>query len=133
MQHLKHIKDYHKLAQLPPPVHPLISLVNYEDVRYHVDAEALKWKQDYFTIGLKRDVAFKLFYGQQSYDFDEGLMTFIAPNQVLSLSDNPNIKRTPSGWLLLIHPDFLWNTTLAGALKRYAFFEYSVSRSPVFV
>lgn len=32
----------------------------------------------------------------------------------------------PSGWILLFHPDFLWNTALATTIKRYEFFDYSV-------
>ena len=31
-----------------------------------------------------------------------------------------------SGWGLYIHPDFLWNTPLAQAIKKYEYFNYSV-------
>jgi len=123
------ISDYHKFANLPAPEHPLISLVDYTQIQYPQDVEQLKWIQDYFTIGLKRNVAYKFFYGQKEYDFDEGLMTFIAPNQVMSLTDNPNINRKPTGWLLLIHPDFLWNNALANRVKEYEFFNYSVNEA----
>jgi AraC family transcriptional regulator, transcriptional activator of pobA len=30
-----------------------------------------------------------------------------------------------SGWMLLIHPDFLWNTSLAKTIKQYEYFDYS--------
>jgi AraC family transcriptional activator of pobA len=32
----------------------------------------------------------------------------------------------PEGWMILIHPDFLWNTPLAKIIKQYEFFNYSV-------
>jgi len=130
LKHFKKVSDYHKLANIPGPEHPLISLVDYSQINYPEDTSQLKWKQDYYTIGLKRNIAYKLFYGQQEYDFDEGIMTFVAPNQVMSLTDNPNLKgQQPSGWLLLIHPDFLWNTSLAKHITQYDFFGYSVSEA----
>ncbi|WP_299624500.1 helix-turn-helix transcriptional regulator [uncultured Tenacibaculum sp.] len=127
--HFKKISDYHKLANLKAPEHPLISLIDYNEINYPEDIKEIKWRQDYFTIGLKRNVAYKFFYGQQEYDFDEGVMTFIAPNQVMSLGENPNINKKPSGWLLLIHPDFLWNTPLASKIKDYHYFDYVVSEA----
>lgn len=128
LQHFKKVADYHKFAQISPPEHPLISLVDYATVRYPDEVKQMKWTQDYYTIGLKRDIPFKLFYGQQEYDFDEGVMTFIAPNQVLSFGSNPNLQsKSASGYLLLIHPDFLWNSDLAEAFRNCPFFGYSVS------
>lgn len=130
IKRFKKVSDYHKLANIAVPEHPLISLVNYSEVHYPLDIDDLKWTQDYYTIGLKRNVAYKFFYGQQAYDFDEGLMTFIAPNQVMSLGSNPNIKNhKPSGWLLLVHPDFLWNSALAKQIKQYEFFGYTINEA----
>ena len=91
------VGDYHNIANLPAPEHPLISLVDYNQVQYPDDISTLKWSQDYYTIGLKRNIQYKIFYGQNQYDFDEGLMTFVAPNQVMSLANNPNISKDPSG------------------------------------
>ncbi|CAL2075862.1 helix-turn-helix domain-containing protein [Tenacibaculum sp. 190524A05c] len=127
--HFKRISDYHKLANLKAPQHPLISLIDYTQIKYPENIKEIKWRQDYYTIGLKRNVAYKFFYGQQEYDFDEGVMTFIAPNQVMSLGENPNLNTKPTGWLLLIHPDFFWNTDLAKKIKNYEFFGYSVSEA----
>ncbi|MCK8523002.1 helix-turn-helix transcriptional regulator [Aquimarina sp. D1M17] len=129
-KHFKKVADYHRLAGISGPEHPLISLVDYSEVSYPVDSGELKWKQDYFTIGLKRNVAYKFFYGQKEYDFDEGVMTFVAPNQVMNLEGNPNLKDVkPSGYLLLVHPDFLWNSELAKQMTRYDFFGYSVNEA----
>ncbi|WP_353778818.1 helix-turn-helix domain-containing protein [Winogradskyella sp. 3972H.M.0a.05] len=130
IKHFKKVGDYHNLANIAAPEHPLISLVDYSQVQYPPDIVTLKWKQDYYTIGLKRNIAYKLFYGQQEYDFDEGLMTFLAPNQVMSLENNPNVAdHRPSGYLLLIHPDFLWNTPLSKLIKDYDFFGYAANEA----
>ncbi|AXT63226.1 AraC family transcriptional regulator [Aquimarina sp. AD10] len=130
LKHFKKISDYHNLASISAPEHPLISLIDYSKVKYPSDIDNLKWRQDYYTIGLKRNVAHKFFYGQQEYDFDQGLMTFVAPNQVMSLGSNPNIKNSkPSGWLLLVHPDFLWNSPFAKQVKHYVFFGYNINEA----
>ena len=34
-----------------------------------------------------------------------------------------------SGWLLLINPDFLWNTSLSKKIKTYKYFNYKVSEA----
>ncbi len=130
IKHFKKVGDYHKLANIAAPEHPLISLVDYSQVQYPSNIHEVKWKQDYYTIGLKRNVVHKFYYGQQEYDFDEGIMTFIAPDQVMSLGTNPNINSDrPSGYLLLLHPDFFWNTTMAKQIKNYQFFGYSVNEA----
>ena len=41
-------------------------------------------------------------------------------------SDKTKYLKRPSGWILLIHPDFLWNTPLAKTIKQYEYFDYSV-------
>jgi AraC-like DNA-binding protein len=79
---------------------------------------------DFYSISLKRNFNGKMKYGQQEYDFDEGIMFFISPGQVFSIEVNEDLRH--SGWLLLIHPDFLWNTVLAKTMKRYEYFSYSV-------
>lgn len=125
----KKVSDYHKFANLSAPEHPLISLVDYSQVSYPSNINDMKWTQDYYTIGLKRNIPYKFYYGQQAYDFDEGVMTFIAPKQVMSLGDNPNIQGNPTGFLLLVHPDFLWNSTLAKQIKNYGFFDYAINEA----
>ena len=82
---------------------------------------------DFYIILLKRnlDGRIKYNYGQQSYDFDEGLMFFIAPNQVFSFEAEDTYKAT--GWMLLIHPDFLWHTALAKTIPQYGFFDYAAN------
>jgi len=71
----------------------------------------------------------KMRYGQQEYDFDEGVMFFISPNQVFSIEADPHSTVQRSGWMLLVHPDFLWKTPLAKKIKQYEYFGYSVNEA----
>ena len=125
---LKTISDLHRFNQISPPEHPLISLIDYSKIKPTPEKNELKWIQRFYTISIKRNVTGKYRYGQQSYDFDEGLMTFFSPEQVISvqLIEEDATTNKPSGWILAIHPDFLFGTSLAKNIKKYPFFNYSV-------
>ena len=132
MKRLKSISEFHQFRQLPPPEHPLLSVVEINVVKKMVETTSMSWCYDFYAIGLKRvsyshPINFK--YGQQPYDFNEGILSFVAPNQILSLSIDTKQETTQSGWLLLIHPDFLWNTSLAKSIRKYDFWDYSVNES----
>ena len=130
LHNINTITEFHRLRGLPKPMHPLVSLVDYGQVRHSPENNRITWIQHFYTIGLKRDVGGKFRYGQLAYDFDEGLMSFIAPGQVFSIEVFDYGEAPPaSGWLLLIHPDFFWNTPLANNIKKYDFFGYNVNES----
>lgn len=116
------------MSGLPKPEHPLVSLVDYSLVKYQTDEKEISWVQNFYSIGLKRNISGKFRYGQQQYDFDEGLMSFVAPGQVVHLTVEISDIR-PTGMLLFIHPDFLWNTPLAKKIKQYDFFGYAVNEA----
>lgn len=122
------INEFHKMSGLPKPEQPLVSLVDYGLVEYQTDEKEISWVQNFYSIGLKRNIQGKFRYGQQEYDFDEGLMSFVAPGQVVHLIvEKPKTK--PTGSLLFIHPEFLWNTPLAKNIKQYEFFGYAVNEA----
>lgn len=124
----KTIAEFHKMSGLPKPEHPLVSLVDYSLVEYQTDEKEISWVQEFYSIGLKRNIQGKFRYGQQQYDFDEGLLSFVAPGQVVHLTvERPEVK--PTGMLLFIHPEFLWQTSLAKSIKKYEFFGYAVNEA----
>ncbi len=124
---LKSISELHRFNNIAPPNHPLISLIDYSKTKPTPVNNELKWVQEFYTISIKRNVVGKYRYGQESYDFDEGLMTFFAPEQVITVQiiDEDLISK-PSGLILAIHPDFLYGTSLASNIKKYSFLNYSV-------
>lgn len=127
-EHIKTITEFHRLRGLPGPVHPLVSVVRFEDMRSVADHPA-SWVLDFYAIALKRNFHAKLKYGQQVYDFDEGIMTFMAPGQKIGIESDPDQPIEHSGWLLIFHPDFLWNTNLAKGIKQYEYFDYAVKEA----
>ena len=126
---IKTITEYHRIMGLPKPEHPLISVINFELIKQLPYNESISLVFDFYSISLKRDFNARFKYGQQEYDFDEGIMFFISPGQVFGLEIEKGSALTHSGWLLLIHPDFLWNTTLAKTIKQYEYFDYAVNEA----
>ena len=127
MKHFKTISEFHEFRQLPKPEHPLISIINIEDVTHlHAD-EPMSLVLDSYCIAIKRMHNVKVKYGQQPFDFNEGVLSFMSPGQVFSIAvDNKDEEVKKSGWVIYIHPDFLWNTTLAKTIKQYDFWSYSL-------
>lgn len=126
---LNSISEFHKFRQLPAPEHPLISVINLNDIDRSGKDFLETLVLSYYSITLKRNFNAKIKYGQQEYDFDEGVMFFMSPGQVFSIQPINNQILKPTGWMLLIHPDFLWNTPLAKTIKKYEYFDYSVNEA----
>lgn len=126
---IKTITEYHRLRGLPAPEHPLISVIDYSTMKRPADIGEVNWVLDFYLISVKRGMNGKLKYGQQECDFDEGIMFFISSNQVFRIQNEINSEEKQSGWMLLIHPDFLWGTALAKKIRQYEFFDYSVTES----
>jgi len=126
---IKTISEFHRLRGLQLPAHPLISVVDYAKIQRPADISETNWVFDFYQISIKRGMNAKLRYGQQEYDFEDGVAFFASPNQVFRIEPDPNATTKRSGWILLIHPDFLWNTSLAKTIKQYDFFGYSVNEA----
>ena len=126
---IKTINEFHRFRELSKPEHPLISIVDYASIKHSPENNQLSWVLDFYSFSLKRTTNTKIKYGQQAYDFDEGVMFFMAPGQVFSVEVDKNMPSNHSGWILLIHPDFFWNTPLAKIIKQYQYFEYAVNEA----
>jgi AraC family transcriptional regulator, transcriptional activator of pobA len=124
----KTISEFYKYRNLPAPEHPLVSVMDMSQVR-HVAGNHPAVVKDFYSIALKRNFRVKMKYGQQDVDFDNGVMFFMAPGQVLRFGTDIDVEVQQSGWMLLLHPDFLWNTPLAKTIKQYEYFDYSVTEA----
>lgn len=126
---VKSITEFHKMKGLPSPQHPLISLFDYETFECSKEINYKNFVFDFYHISIKRNIGTKFKYGQNHYDFDDGVMFFIAPNQVFGIESIEEIATPKSGWVLMVHPDFFWNTALATSIRQYEFFDYAVNEA----
>jgi len=124
---IKTISEFHQLRQLRKPMHPLFSIIDFADIKREDLSEPVHVAQHYYSIAMKRMENGRIRYGQQEYDFEEGILFFMAPGQVYTVYTAEDFKHT--GWLILFHPDFLWQTPLAKTIKQYEPFNYSVKEA----
>ena len=124
---IQSITELHRLLQLGKPEHPLVSVIKFEDTMCFDDESLRSVAYNFYCIALKKNFHGKMRYGQQYYDFDEGLMTFFSPGQVITTAINPEMKI--SGWWLVVHPDFFRNYTLSKTIKDYGYFSYAVNEA----
>jgi AraC-like DNA-binding protein len=127
--HIKTISEYHRILGLPKPLHSLVSLIRFEDMPYNLDQAPRSIVHNFYSIALKKSFHARLKYGQQEVDFDEGILLFMAPMQVLSIEGPFETVASHQGWLLLIHLDLLWNTHLAKKIRQYEYFDYKANEA----
>ncbi|MDR6466209.1 AraC-like DNA-binding protein [Chryseobacterium sediminis] len=122
------ISTLHQFLGLKKPANPLISVFNFDDVKLEPETILSAITTDFYVIALKKDCASgKCRYGQQYYDFDEGIMYFIAPHQVLQFDDI--LLNKVRGFVLVVHPDFLHGYGLASDIKEYGYFSYTANEA----
>lgn len=128
---VKGIQELLRLKGLPDAKHPLISVLNIAELKELPEHVNIVGAADFYFIGMSRFTQYclKMNYGQQEYDFDKGMMNFIAPGQVVSFIADQVEGMNRSGWMLLLHPDFLWKHPLALKIRQYEFFDYKVNEA----
>jgi AraC-like DNA-binding protein len=120
------ISALHQALGLPKPMHPLVSLVDYGQISVDTGELEKGMVFNFYKVSYKRNFTGKVKYGQQFYDFDEGGLSFVAPNQVIRAVEG---EADYSGYTLLFHPDFIRNHPLGKNIEKYGFFSYSASEA----
>lgn len=127
MKAINSVSEFHRLLSLPAPKHPLVSVISLAESIF-LDEDV--WKgfiNRFYCVALKREAKGKIRYGQQHYDYDKGVLSFTAPNQVQYLDLQQ--MECGSGELLIFHPDFLLQHPLANTIHSYGFFDYEVNEA----
>ena len=124
---IQSIRDLHQLLELPKPKHPLISLIDFSTIKCYDDEKLEAVTYGFYCIAIKKNFKGKMRYGQQHFDFDDGIMTFYAPNQVIitEIRDDWELE----GLWLTIHPDFLQGFSLSKDIRKFGFFSYSLNEA----
>jgi len=121
------VKELHSYMGLPSPLNPLITIIDHSSTTSKRQLENEKLLLNFYNISIKRSFKGKLKYGKNHYDFDDGTMSFIAPNQIITIDNKED--RNNDGWSLLFHPDLIRKYPLGKMIKNYGFFSYSVNEA----
>ena len=114
------VKDYNDNLGVTT-LHPLVSVVDMSEL------ECIRHSLKHFgfyCIILKHLGCGDVAYGRSAYDYNDGSLVFVAPNQMAGANDG-KVSYNTKGWILMFHPDLLRNTYLEHSMNRYTFFDYS--------
>jgi AraC-like DNA-binding protein len=125
--HIKSIREYNQLLGINGLKNPLMSILAYQNLPPIPIGDTVKLTFGFYIISIKIDYDCKIRYGQTGYDFDEGVMGFIAPNQLHTIDSD--FKAPQNGWSLMIHPDFFSGFPIATKIRQYGFFEYHTNEA----
>jgi AraC-like DNA-binding protein len=111
---------------LDPPMHPLIALVNYDTQNVDLISAGSWFLLNFYKISFKENFNGSVRYGPGNYDFTEGGLAFLAPNQLVEMSADPDDY---TGYALYFHMDLFRQYPLARQIQLYGFFSYTVSEA----
>ncbi|WP_307449491.1 MULTISPECIES: helix-turn-helix domain-containing protein [Chryseobacterium] len=121
------ISQSHQAFGLPAPQHPLISLVHFnEDNPFNTGMAPIYDILSFYKITFITKNSGRLKYGRDHYDYEEGSMLFLAPNQLVGSTE---YNSETYCYILLIHPDFLLGHPIANKIKQYGYFSYSFNEA----
>ena len=122
---LQSISEAHKVFGYDKPKHPLVSLLDFTEIKSEAVESDAFYQMSFYCISCKRfEGVFK--YGKSYYDFNEGTLIFTAPHQVISASHDNEMEE---GWGLFFHPDLINGTSLAKKINEYSFFNYEANEA----
>lgn len=122
------LDELFKALDLPSPKHPLISIVDFRKTPITIALPNVKVVCGFYQIGFKGGGPGSIKYGRERYDYQDGSMMYIAPNQVLEYGDI-DYKDYDQNWMLVISPELLQSSSLASKMDDYDFFEYQANEA----
>lgn len=123
---MEDIKRFHTINQYfdylgAQTLCPLVGVVDFSTLNR---MSYTRYCFDFYTVFLKDVVCGDITYGKETYDYQEGTIVSIAPEQVFGLRDTGK-KFQPKGWALVFDKELLKGTSLASNMKQYSFFSYN--------
>jgi len=122
------ISDLYKFLNLGYAEHPLIAVVDFSKVIEHTKDE-IRIKTDFYSIMFKNYCRNHIRYGRKTLDFQDGSLVCMAPNHVITIDNDIEVKEDMMGWGLFFHPDLIRGTSLGFKMKDFSFFDYEISEA----
>jgi len=122
----KNISGLMRELGLPAPLHPLIALVNYDIDKIKLEYAGQRFLIDFYKVSFKRNFKGQVKYGQGYYDFQEGGLAFLAPNQLVTMTGE---ESSYEGYTLYFHADLIRNYHLCKNMPQYGFFSYAINEA----
>jgi AraC family transcriptional regulator, transcriptional activator of pobA len=122
---IKTINDYNDIVD-QETLHPLVSVIDFANAPIATGPPpSSSFTFDFYAVFLKQGQNCTIKYGRNKYDYQQGTLLFIAPDQVIKVDGSPEDYQ-PAGHALLFHPDLIRGTPLGQNINHYTFFSYDV-------
>lgn len=121
----KTIDEYNKVMGVET-LHPLVSVIDFSKViknQNFSDGHSF----EFYVVFLKDVKCGDIKYGRNYYDYQEGTLLFLAPNQVITIENRR--AHQPKGWALIFDKALLKGTSLGSSMREYSFFMYDTSEA----
>ncbi len=90
------VSELHDIIGYDKPNHPLITFINFSKLTVTPASNETSVVMGFYTISLKNQVPGALKYGRGTYDFQEGSLSFVAPEQVITFRHDPDAEEIVS-------------------------------------
>lgn len=118
------ISDVHERVGYGKPMHPLITVIYPSKIRV-APVVNQRFSIGLYSISLKHGNDCRIRYGRQQYDFQEGTLMFLAPDQIIEpVGETEEPGPDADGWALVFHPDLIRRSQLGRRMHEYSFFSY---------
>lgn len=117
------LTEMFRILEMPPPKHPLIAIIDYSKTPFNTAIPLFKVVCDFYQISMKGDKNGFIKYGRETYDYQEGSLIYIGPEQIVDYSFEES-EGVTSGWSLFFHADLIRTFSLQKKMKEYGFFNY---------
>jgi len=128
--HIKNISKLHDMMGLEKPKHPLITVIDFSKTTPPKVTDNVKVISSFYSIMMKSGNCGNLRYGRKNYDFQEGALLCMAPDQVLTVENmDDDSQKEVSGIGLYFHSDLIRKSNLMKKMKDYSFFSYEANEA----
>lgn len=125
IMNLETIDEYNAFLGIET-LHPLVASIDFSEVKK--EFSHVRKRFGFYFIVLKDIKCGDLIYGRHQYDYQEGTLVFMAPDQIVGQDDTGEVFQM-KGWGLCFHPDIILGTSLRKKMKDYGFFSYESSEA----
>lgn len=126
--HIETIAEIHDSLGIPPPMHPLVSVIPINDKVTNYDYGDFTYTFGFYQVALKLGIEGKIIYGRNHYDFDRGSLVFTKPGQAQRYTETTELDGE-KGWVLLFHPDLIRRFDVGKNIDQYSFFSYETNEA----
>ncbi|GAA5032045.1 AraC family transcriptional regulator [Marivirga lumbricoides] len=119
---IKSLTQLHEVLGYEKPKHPLISVIEVSKMQIPKELLNMRMSANLYLISMKGSHC-GIQYGRNYYDFEEGVLVFTAPHQVVAATTEIE-DESEAGWMLFFHPDIIKGSSLDENISNFHFFDY---------